>query len=486
MKRRKKRSETAQSRRVEQAAKSESTQPEILEFLENQSSEGAYQSSGVFTIDTKLAARKLAAFQLPSLESWVLVLVQAAHRCGAAKVTVTPLPRQTSVTFFGGATWSWDELRAVLDGESTTRPDLFSLAVAVRALTGQDGLRGFRVIAPDLSAAVWRDQKFRLDGAPAQERMFTGKLFEKGAVFEVYHTGKLRQVNSFFRAFFEQRGDAREEQAAILTALARDCLASAVPLWCDGRRIAGLHLGPPPPAHHHRRPLALLVLEDGRVPAANFSAAMEWKASSVEGMDLSIPGWQSPAPRPCAALVMVSATFIKERSKAIELAPGASQLLWVQDGVVVHREPIAVQGTLGVTVVASAGGLKTDLSGLVLVQDRQLDERRTWIQEKVRTGLTELAKQSHEGVRVDAPWAERTSALYQAVTFLNEIKSLGAIFGLSDRPKRHTKLKRESMERERVRAQGKDHEAEHWDRKLDEELKSLAKRVSSGFPAAKG
>ncbi len=463
----------------------ENTRPEILEFLEDQSSEGTYQSTGIFTIDTKLATRKLAAFQLPSHESWVLVLVQAAHRGGASKVTVTPLPRQTTVTIFGGASWSWDELRAVLDGESTTRPDLFSLAVAARALTGQNGLRGFRVIAPDLSAAVWRDQGFRLDGAPAQERMFTGKLLDRRAVFEVHHTGKFRQVNAFFRALFEQRGDAREEQAAILTALTRDCLASAVPLWCDGRRIAGLHLGPPPPAHHHRRPLALLAIEEGRIPASNFSAAMEWKASSVEGMDVSIPGWESPAPQPCAALVMVSATFVKERFKAVGLGPGTSQLLWVQDGVAVHRERIAVQGTLGVTVVASAAGLKTDLSGLVLIQDRELDERRKWIQEKVRTSLTELAKQSQEGVRVGARWAEVTTALYQAVNFLNEIKSLGSIFGLSDRPKRHTKLKRDSMERERARAQSKVYEAEHWDRKLDEELKSLAKRVSNGFPVAK-
>lgn len=463
----------------------EPTQPEILEFLEGQSSEGTYQSTGTFTIDTKLAARKLAAFQLPSLESWVLVLVQAAHRGGASKVVLAPLPRQTTVTIFGGAPWSWDELRAVLEGESTTRPDLFSLAVAVRALTGQDGLRGFRVIAPDLSAAVWREQRFRLDGAPAQERMFTGKLLDKRAVFEVHHTGKFRQVNAFFRAFFEQRGDAREEQAALLTALTRDCLASAVPLWCDGRRIAGLHLGAPPPAHHHRRPLALLALEDGRIPPANFSAAMEWKASSIDEMDVSIPGWQSPSPRPCAALVMVSATFIKERSKAVELGPGTSQLLWVQDGVVVHRERIAVQGTLGVTVVASAAGLKTDLSGLVLIQGRELDERRKWVQEKVRAGLTELAKQSQEGVRVGAQWAEVSTALYQAVTFLNESKILGAIFGASKLPRRHTKVRQDSIERGSATAQGKIHEAEHWDRKLDEELKSLAKRVSNGFPVAK-
>ena len=134
----------------------------IDNFLKQQRGEGSQDSSGVFTIDIKVAKRKLAAFQLPSGESWILVLVQAAHQGGAKDIKVTQSARETIVQVSGASAWAWSDLQAVLDGEPTTDGALLAYAVVVRALGANEQLTKFRVKTPDGTSAFWRDGKFRI------------------------------------------------------------------------------------------------------------------------------------------------------------------------------------------------------------------------------------------------------------------------------------------------------------------------------------
>ena len=58
-------------------------------FLKEQQNEGLPDSSGSFTIDGKMARRKLAAFQCAQPGSYLLKFVQAAVAASAPSLSVT-------------------------------------------------------------------------------------------------------------------------------------------------------------------------------------------------------------------------------------------------------------------------------------------------------------------------------------------------------------------------------------------------------------
>ncbi len=364
---------------------------ELENFLQQQGAEGRCDSEGAFTIDVKVAERKLAAFQLPTSQSWILVLVQAAHRGGAKHMKVTQRARESIIQISGAQPWSWSDLRSVLDGEPTTDGALLAYAVVVRALTGHEDLTRFRVKSPDGTSALWSDGRFRIEHSRIEDVLLEGKT-----VFEVSHLGEFPERRS---VFFENRRCAREQLVALGQALVKSCFASALSLTLDGLKVPGIHLGGALPPCHKRVPLVLLPLEDYRIPSIPLSAALSSaQAELLEEASISESSRTLDSQRVLSALLCVS-IVLKGRKGFLhqgraELAENAcdSRLLWIQDGVVVHSDRLDLGGGLEVRVVLSAAGLRTDLSGLKLVLSDQVKERRQMVAEMLRERLTELCR----------------------------------------------------------------------------------------------
>lgn len=372
-------------------------QSETLDdFLEQQGSEGSRDSVGAFTIDIKMAERKLGAFQMPTPQSWALVLVQGAHRSGARDIKVTQTLRRTTFQISGAESWTWEELQTVLDGASTTNGAVLAYAVVVRALIGNQDIIRFRVRVPDGTSALWRAEEWRVEHQRVEDLLLAEKT-----VFEVEFLGEFPEKRS---PFFETRRCAREQLVAITQALVRSCFASAVPITVDGLKIPGLHLGHPLPPHQSRFPLALLSSEDYRIPSVAMSAALDSAQDELlEEASISDSSRELDSETAVSAVAALSLVLKREKGwlgsgKAQLCDPaGESRLVWIQDGVIVGSESLNIPGSLELTVILSAAGLQTDLSGLKLIRNAEMEERERLLRELLSARLTRLVEESQDG-----------------------------------------------------------------------------------------
>lgn len=436
---------------------SDSAADAIDDFLQEQSAEGQVDSQGVFTIDANLAHRKLAAFQMRTPESWLMVLVQAAHRGKARGLGITHLPRQTTVVLSGGRAWSWDQLAGVLNGGTTTDSDLFSMAVAVRTLTAHSALRGFRLKTPDEAIAEWNGREMTVRPALLEEKLRGGEV-----VVEVFHRAVVEKTSWFF----ESRGSASAALAALTRAVEGLAFASAVPIVCDGRRLSGIHLGEPLERGLAGRPVALIPLSPDGVPPSDFGAALDWTGTALGGVELD-RGWTEV--RPFGAVVLLNVTWSKE-GRRLQLARSRSRLLWVQDGVVVREQSLPLEGRLGLTVVASGAGLTTDLSGLHLVEGQALEERYRRLAGELPAAVQQLFEQSQRG------WAGQEEGAWQAGQgrFMASTFEGGVAFprGLGLTARASSMLGALGLGRDSTN---------RWDDELDQEFASLAGRLSQAL-----
>ncbi len=374
----------------------------IDEFLQQQTAEGARDSEGVFTIDLKVAKRKLAAFQLPTAQSWMLVLVQAAHRGGATQFKVTQLSRQTTIRISGSESWAWSELQAVLDGEPTSNGAVLAYATVVRALSGLDEVTSFRVKSPDGTSAHWRGEEFRLE-----YRRIEDVLLDDMTVLEVNYLGKFPKKRS---PFIEVRRCAREQLVALQQALVNSCYVSSVPILVDGLEIPALHRRRPTESNLLAFPLAIPTIADYRVPSVTLTASMEAVQKRLPDAPISLSSRGLDREEPVGAVACLSLLLRQHKSllsSSFQLEEGAnsSRWIWVQDGIVVGSHSLPISGALELSMVVSAAGLQTDLSGLELVQSPELEQRKALAVELMTQRLKELADEclSENGEAEDRP-----------------------------------------------------------------------------------
>ena len=67
-------------------------------------------------------------------------------------------------------------------------------------------------------------------------------------------------------------------------------------------------------------------------------------------------------------------SFGRGKSRINSIKSMVSQILWVQDGVVIEREALALESDIGIGVLVDATGLGTDLGGFAL---RQSEEKKS-------------------------------------------------------------------------------------------------------------
>lgn len=200
------------------------------EFLQEQATEGQYDSEGAFTLNFEEAAERLAAFRLPSPQHYLLKVVQIASRLGATSMRVRLERFRTSVHFRA------HQAGAVTDFESITRaflaplevedPVLADLAAALwgaQSETTQEvlwsfsqGYRGRRVFIKD---RVFRTEEFQIE-VPIPE----------GEPPCAFHLSVVHRKSWQFWTHSGRNADA-------LLLMSQSCLFSRVRIIVDGRTL---------------------------------------------------------------------------------------------------------------------------------------------------------------------------------------------------------------------------------------------------------
>ncbi len=361
-------------------------------FLKDQSI-GLLDSKGSFTISTEKAMFKLAAFQLPRPEMWILKVVQAAVILDCSNIKVTVTRGKITIEFTHTvAVHSKSLLTALGTTETSHEPGISELVTGLRAV-GVNPPRSFGVaVAGEI---------------PTQYITWNGKDL---AWTQAEHTANRRSLTIEVANFSENDDPsllsrlyslATKTSVAEHRELSKHVFGCPVPITVDGRR---LDVPPLLSKKAYIQPLDL-QFEERDLPEA--MRIPEW-AGGLHG--LTIPPFRI---RPYDS--GRDSVFVKSNVEAAffwtltyHFAPHLSwmnplakplgvhlysEIYWIKDGVAVGRERIDVgKHATRLLIFASATGLMTDLSGFRLRDSDQLRERRERILEITRKRLRDFSQ----------------------------------------------------------------------------------------------
>ncbi|MFA5504577.1 MAG: hypothetical protein WC314_13220 [Vulcanimicrobiota bacterium] len=345
----------------------------LHEWLQSEQAAGTLDSEGEFTIAQSKAWEKLGAFQLPFPEAWVLKLVQAALAWGKSRVAVVQTREETRFDLFNVPDWAPTELeRAIFDTQHKAEGSLNHLAVAVRALALQR-TRPFSLRYADGSQVAWNGSAFTpLDPDDA-----------KPGVFTLTVTNYRADESKLF--FSTGHGNAARFRVQVSKALTDHCHLSGDRITLDTRPLISYWTDPDFGKTESSHPLTV-------VKAAPLA---EWKPMVVEGHFMSPlakfteknvemmmpPGISSRNTFSTAAILSFFCRNELVR-ESLQLDKWLyhplnkrSQVLWYSDGVIVSREPLSFDSTVGLGVIVSAEGLPTDLTGFTPLKGPEKEAR---------------------------------------------------------------------------------------------------------------
>jgi hypothetical protein len=343
------------------------TSEELYEWLEQKGGEGHRCSEGQsFTLKDERAWEKLAAFQFAVKEGWVLKFVQAVSACSEATLEVNQLITETVFTVTGVTNWNreWVE-EAVFSLQSQGKDGLHHLAIALRNLV-QVTDRPFSIRYCDGEKVVWNGDEFvsvarsKVEGFELRVGYFTFSEVLAG-----------RRESRFKKP--PARGDIR-------CALHQHCHFSPRPILIDGYYVIScardLDFGVPAMA----QPLAVLQVDEEReLPSFDFAQTNRAPQVELGGRTVRLDTKLVPELKGnsiCFAAGLLS-VFGSHQPNEVLGARG-SRVLWLHDGVVVHREPLDITArSIALGVVVSSAGLETDISGLIPRENEPYFRRRS-------------------------------------------------------------------------------------------------------------
>lgn len=401
--------------------------------LEELAAEGEKDSEGSFTIAADLAAKKLSSFQLPTPQSWILVLVQAANRAKAKQVKVRQSRSQTSVEISGVPRWEWKELVPYLAEFNDDGSFLASLAVAFRALGARKDGHDFEVLT-SAGSTVRRTQDDWVERDPVLGHW---RGFQMRVTFD-HLDAENKQLG-----FWERRRAASQVQSKLLFALQEEAMASPVPVIVDGRKVTNvLRQGEKKTNRlvfnnsvwEEKRPLALFPVPGDKVPGVAFPLArkqMIIDAKSIHTIDEArrVP---SPGPEGWSALAVLwlcikhhAWSGVRESGHTQRTVEQPWVARWIKDGVVVSSEDLGLRSCLAMDLFLCADGLPTDLSGLQLRTSPERSSRRKKLGEAIYQQFAALAKQSKDGVEVASAWSPWLTAFAAGGVFVGSAVTVG-------------------------------------------------------------
>jgi len=352
---------------------------ELYEWLSEQGTAGSRDSEGTFTLKHDDAWAKLGAFQLPVEEGWVLKVIQAVNAAPKARVRITQLARETIFTVSGVDHWNREAVEDTIfsitkDGGT----DIGHLGAAVRLLA-QMRTRPFSVRYCDAEKVIWTGEKFSAMTSSVDN------LFElRVGHFSFQERGRLLNLAG-------TQGPA--VSANIAGSLRRHCHLSREPLVLDGYFITSgendQNLGTPAGG----RPLALLqVWDECELPTFELASTNRAPVATVGAGRLSLDrnvATELSGNKPCYCGGLLS-VFVK-KGNPHGLGNQNSRILWLNDGVIVHRESLPVTARpIALGIIVSSEGLETDISGMVPRETSEYFRRRKLALQQMHRHLEKL------------------------------------------------------------------------------------------------
>lgn len=313
------------------------------EFLQDLVAEHESDGSGKFMLAPDKALQKIASYQRPFPEVWLVKVVQAAVASESESIQIKLTRDETIITFQGG------EWGAEAFAESFHKPES----------TGEKALD--HLLLGLWYVALGQDHPFRISFARADTELhWDGDVFHRNPCERMGETClsvphlRVSQVANWMT----RRRLSSSKCAELAMCLTKRAYVCPVPIFLDGRRLDSLRNIP----------------SEGELPLHLDSGFI------TDGT----PRWQPPSE---SQLVFISwdlwghiywkPSVIYEKGQW-DVKPSPCELIWVQDGVVLMSTLLESYSQHGVSlkIHLSAEGLKTDLSGFRLVKDSTLMERR--------------------------------------------------------------------------------------------------------------
>lgn len=337
---------------------------ELEAYLKGQLGEAAYESAGQFTLAREQALQKLASFQLPDPNWWILKVVQAAVASEAAALVVRQTSTDTKLVFAPSEPWTLNQVEeALYDPEPSPWPGLDHLKRGLWSAAFNQHRPFMLTLGGQAEALVWRPEgPQRLATGPAAETCLTvsHRSVEQGKGLPLLRHIEAARLNATL--------------AEILRERAHTC---PIPLSVDGRRLDAFQAHPTLGQSNKSFPLLIATGEfDG--PELGLPAA-SWGQFRPDDTAEPQPEIQSILEaRPNAACMLsFHAKQVTEKKRTFwKLLSQPSLFHWVLDGVVIGTEALDLdQTSVSAAVYASASGLKIDISGFAVLHSEEAQAR---------------------------------------------------------------------------------------------------------------
>lgn len=327
----------------------------VSEFLTEATLEGELIDEGQFTLSGHRSLAKLGEFALPFEAAWVLKVLQAIVASGVQSAVEVKLKRDASQVWFDpDSSWTISRLEeAFFDlGDSEVR-SLNHLKQALWAL-GLGGRRAIRVALPGSDEClVWNGVRLRRSTLEADV---------KRGLIEASPLG----VGAVKSTWIGRQLLTSERNADISKALTEYATTFPLPLTLDGRRIDGLELDSRRGWAKTRIPFCV-VAGEADLPPFPIPPGTRERTGQMSKIDLE---------REKSLAILVTAFLKRELLMTYGPKEVKSQLVWVQDGIVLRREDLSFPLSVSaVTIFISADGLKTDLTGMQLLDSEERTRR---------------------------------------------------------------------------------------------------------------
>jgi hypothetical protein len=338
-------------------------------------------SEGSFTLIQDDAWSKLTEFQLSIEEGWVLKLVQAVSVLPEGALWVKQTPTESTFQVKGGDNWTREAIESqVFNLSVQSNRDLDHMGLAVRILV-QMQERPFLIQYGDGERVVWNGHKF-CPMAPGEPNKFILKVGH-------YGVGKFRGA-----------GGARA-YGNIAGALRQHCHLSPADIFFGSLRLFpgenDHDMGTPA----RGKPLGLLPVDENHLENSaeleQFHLPNFGRIEADLGSQFFSLQTQKGLTQPQKVVALFS-VFCRNKSQFLARS---SRLLWINDGVIVHRESLDIPPKqVAVAVIASSKGLLTDLSGLVPREtDAYFSRRKQAIQAVQRAANTMMRSAAHKPIQ---------------------------------------------------------------------------------------
>ena len=326
-------------------------------------------SSGKFTLAREEALQRLAAFQLPNGQTWVLKVVQAVVAISSARLVIRQTRSDTEFEFAAPDCWTLEQFEEEFFSPEVSEDRGFDHLKRALWFTGLKGERPFLLRLPQIDQSLlWNGKSFQRKSS-ASVRQATLII-----AHNAFRQSALRSIRDYFQA--------SRVNSDILVTLRQAAFSAPLELVLDSRRMDGLQNCPDHGADPNSFPLNLNSVWGSVLPAFRVSSStLDWNPVASSPLGYLIQDYRPPKARSLVDLVYLVSAHLRLVTGRVETWTTCEErpcsLFWLRDGVVVEREQFnhGLKG-LSLAIFASTDGLQLDLSGFRIIHDEAYRSRR--------------------------------------------------------------------------------------------------------------